>query len=192
MDHMMPKMDGMEAMKEMRALGYNGVIIALTANAIVGNEEMFVKNGFDGFLSKPIDTRKLDTILNKFLSHKNSEVEAPAPPPPPPPPPPSPVATEPKPLAQMIKMNARLLNVLRNDVKKAIVTMRETIANGDIKLYTTTVHGLKSALQAIGEEEKAQQAIALELAGRNNETEFINANTEIFIESIQEFLKDEH
>ena len=70
MDHMMPGMDGIEATKQIREHGYTGPIIALTANAIVGQAEMFLSNGFDGFLSKPIDIRKLTEILNKFVRDK--------------------------------------------------------------------------------------------------------------------------
>jgi len=72
MDQMMPQMDGIEATHELRALGYTGIIVALTANALVGNEEMFLHNGFDGFISKPIDTRHLDNLLNKFIRDKHS------------------------------------------------------------------------------------------------------------------------
>ena len=71
MDHMMPRMDGIETTQKLRASGYDGVIIALTANAIVGNEEMFAQNGFDGFLSKPIDVRQLDAALNRFIRDKH-------------------------------------------------------------------------------------------------------------------------
>ena len=71
MDHMMPRMDGIETTQKLRASGYNGVIIALTANALVGNEEMFAQNGFDGFLSKPIDVRQLDAALNRFIRDKH-------------------------------------------------------------------------------------------------------------------------
>jgi len=67
MDHMMPKMDGIEATKKLRERGYKGPIVALTANALVGNDEMFARHGFDGFISKPIDIRRLDAVLHKFI-----------------------------------------------------------------------------------------------------------------------------
>ena len=72
MDHMMPKMDGIVATQKIRELGYKGAIIALTANALVGNEEMFVKNGFDGFIAKPIDIRSMDNVLNKFVRDRHN------------------------------------------------------------------------------------------------------------------------
>jgi signal transduction histidine kinase/DNA-binding response OmpR family regulator len=67
MDHFMPKMDGMETVKIIRELGYTRPIVALTANALVGQADMFMENGFDGFISKPIDIRQLNIMLNKLI-----------------------------------------------------------------------------------------------------------------------------
>ncbi|MCL2293293.1 MAG: response regulator, partial [Spirochaetes bacterium] len=71
MDHMMPLMDGIETTRKLRSMGYNGVIVALTANALVGNDELFKKQGFDGFISKPVDVRELDAVLNEFVRDKH-------------------------------------------------------------------------------------------------------------------------
>ena len=76
MDHMMPKMDGIVTTQKLREFGYTGTIIALTANALVGNEEMFAQNGFDGFIAKPIDIRHMDEILNKFIRDKHLDEAA--------------------------------------------------------------------------------------------------------------------
>jgi len=78
MDHFMPEMDGIEAMKIMRGLGYTRPIVAMTANALTGHAEMFAENGFDGFISKPIDIRQLNELLNKLVrdSHPIETVEA--------------------------------------------------------------------------------------------------------------------
>jgi len=70
MDHMMPEMDGVEATKQIRALGYTKPIIALTANAVVGQAEIFISSGFDDFISKPIDMRQMDALLKKYLKNK--------------------------------------------------------------------------------------------------------------------------
>jgi signal transduction histidine kinase/CheY-like chemotaxis protein len=74
MDHMMPGLDGVETVHIIRdELGKDSEyarsapVIALTANAIVGNEEMFMENGFQGLLAKPIDVRKLDEALRKWV-----------------------------------------------------------------------------------------------------------------------------
>ena len=71
MDHMMPNMDGVETVKIIRELSGGAYaslpIVALTANAIVGVKEMFLENGFDDYLSKPIETAKLNEILATWL-----------------------------------------------------------------------------------------------------------------------------
>ncbi|MCL2663691.1 MAG: ATP-binding protein [Oscillospiraceae bacterium] len=67
MDHMMPDMDGLETTQNLRDMGYKGTVLALTANALVGNEEMFTDRGFDGFLSKPIDIHELDAVVTKYV-----------------------------------------------------------------------------------------------------------------------------
>jgi len=69
MDHMMPEMDGVETTKCIREFDKTLPIVALTANAVSGMKEMFLENGFNDFLSKPIDTIKLNSILGKWI-HK--------------------------------------------------------------------------------------------------------------------------
>ncbi|WP_461252343.1 response regulator, partial [Treponema sp. R8-4-B8] len=73
MDHMMPRMDGIEAVKIIRSFGYNEPIVALTANALAGQAEIFMNNGFDDFISKPIDIRQLNGVLNKLIRDKQSQ-----------------------------------------------------------------------------------------------------------------------
>jgi CheY-like chemotaxis protein len=73
MDHKMPGMDGIETTLKIRSMGgedpyYQEVpVIALTANAVLGTEKMFLENGFNDFLSKPIDTVKLNAVLEKWI-----------------------------------------------------------------------------------------------------------------------------
>jgi len=70
MDHMMPGMNGIEATAAIRALGTRFEklpIVALTANAIVGMREMFLKNGLDDFLSKPIEISKLEELIARWV-----------------------------------------------------------------------------------------------------------------------------
>jgi signal transduction histidine kinase/CheY-like chemotaxis protein len=75
MDHMMPDMDGVEATRVIRQeIGTEYArtvpIVALTANALSGSSEMFLRNGFDGFISKPIDIYRLDATLNQWVDKK--------------------------------------------------------------------------------------------------------------------------
>ncbi|MCL2548836.1 MAG: transporter substrate-binding domain-containing protein, partial [Symbiobacteriaceae bacterium] len=76
MDHMMPIMDGMEATRIIRDRGYKGAIIALTANAVLGQASVFLNNGFDDFISKPVDLRQLDAVLNKFIRDRQPARES--------------------------------------------------------------------------------------------------------------------
>jgi len=73
MDHMMPDMDGIEATKILRGMDYTYPIVALTANALVGQAEEFLRNGFDGFLSKPIQTECLNSLLHKYVKDRHPE-----------------------------------------------------------------------------------------------------------------------
>jgi CheY-like chemotaxis protein len=78
MDHMMPEMDGLEATRVIREdIGGDYAktvpIVALTANAVAGSEDMFLSRGFNAFISKPIDIMRLDAILNRWVRDKQSE-----------------------------------------------------------------------------------------------------------------------
>ena len=76
MDHMMPEMDGVEAMKLLKdyakKFGRNVAVIALTANAMSGAREMFFKEGFDGFLAKPIEINEFERIMKRVLPQTQS------------------------------------------------------------------------------------------------------------------------
>jgi CheY-like chemotaxis protein len=71
MDHMMPGMDGVEATKLIRSLGTDYAekipIIALTANAVAGSEQMFLNNGFNAFLPKPFNAPLLDSVVKQWV-----------------------------------------------------------------------------------------------------------------------------
>lgn len=71
MDHMMPEMDGVECMKILKNValekGRFTKFIALTANAISGAKKMFMDEGFDGFIAKPIDTKEFEYVMTNVL-----------------------------------------------------------------------------------------------------------------------------
>ncbi|MCR5417523.1 MAG: response regulator [Lachnospiraceae bacterium] len=79
MDHMMPEMDGVEAMKEIRKAaretGRDIIVIVLTANVVSGAREMFMREGFDGFVAKPIHRGDFERVMLKLLpdSQKGGE-----------------------------------------------------------------------------------------------------------------------
>ncbi|MDR2577743.1 MAG: response regulator [Chitinispirillales bacterium] len=176
MDHMMPEMDGVEAVQKLRELGYSGAIVALTANALAGNDAMFRKNGFDGFISKPVDTHHLNTILNKFVRDRHPD-EAKA------------MNQKPQPAAQSGNLRSMLIQAFRHDAEKTVAAMRKAFASYDVKALATTAHGIKTALANIGEQEMSDKALALEQAGHNGDVDFILANTEHFIERLENVAK---
>lgn len=71
MDHMMPEMDGIEAMRKIRSgvdkKNRSQLIVALTANATSTAKEMFISEGFDGFISKPIESMEFERVLKHIL-----------------------------------------------------------------------------------------------------------------------------
>jgi PAS domain S-box-containing protein len=77
MDHMMPGMDGVETVAKIRLLSTeyakNIPIIALTANAVAGSEQMFLDNGFNAYLSKPFNMMNLDSIVQRWVRDKSKE-----------------------------------------------------------------------------------------------------------------------
>ncbi len=79
MDHMMPEMDGVEAMKKLRFLAEQNrkvvKVVALTANAISGAREMFLNAGFDGFISKPIHIVEFERVMNRIFPHRDQTQE---------------------------------------------------------------------------------------------------------------------
>lgn len=80
LDHMMPEMDGIETLKRLRDehLADNTLIIALTANAVSGAREFYIKHGFNDYLSKPVNPDELELTLKKYLPEENPEIATPA------------------------------------------------------------------------------------------------------------------
>jgi CheY-like chemotaxis protein len=193
MDHMMPDMDGVEATKIIRELGYDLPIIALTANAVSGTKEMFLKNGFNDFLSKPIDTIKLNVILEKWLLKKKQE----------------------KPSEDMNVLEAGKgdlgLEISGVDVKKGVAMMGGSVEHymntisifykdciqkideidssleaRNYHLYATYVHALKSTTATIGAADLSERAKLLEAAGKREDSEFIKRHNPEFISKLKE------
>ena len=182
MDHMMPQMDGIQTTQKLREMGYTGVIVALTANALAGNEEMFKQNGFDGFIAKPIDLRQLNAALNTFIRDRHPEeaakykavatAEEPA------------TAADLQPTADL-----KLIQIFCRDAEKAIVTLRKTMESSNMKLFATTAHAMKPALSTLGENEASAAAFSLEKAGLDGDIDFIRANTENFITMLESIIQ---
>jgi CheY-like chemotaxis protein len=187
MDHMMPKMDGIEATKILRDMGYTHSVVALTANAVAGQADIFLGNGFDDFISKPIDVRQLNVVLNKLIRDKKPPevVEAARK-----------QAENKKEQPAEPAISARFAEVFSRDASKSIVAL-EAI-NGktgqyddhDIRTYIIHVHGMKSALGNIGKMSLSAVAMKLETMARDGNIEGIKANTTAFLDSLKALVEE--
>jgi len=190
-DHMMPGMDGIETLRAMKVLDDNlnkeTPVISLTANAISGAREKYIAAGFQDYLTKPINSVKLEELMVKLLPkdkvHEPSEQEE------------LPAAT-----AEETSLPEWLKNVSGLDTKagiehcgseEAYLDVLEVFANSivtgseeiqtyfgseDWKNYTTKVHALKSTAKVIGAQELSSKAKRQEDAGRSNYIEEIKLN----------------
>jgi signal transduction histidine kinase/DNA-binding NarL/FixJ family response regulator len=219
MDQMMPRMDGIEAARIIRTeigtpYAKNVPIIALTANALVGIEEMFLKNGFQGFISKPIDLVQLDTTLNKWirdrqdeetlaraeseyqeiLRQKNAEAKESHPPR-------SPLLSRYVPglniaegLSRCGDNESQYLPLLESWAKHTRGILEE-IANldtMDIDTYAIKVHGIKGSAFGICAQKVGEFASDLEAAARRKDLEFVKKSNPAFIVSAYALIADIH
>jgi signal transduction histidine kinase/DNA-binding NarL/FixJ family response regulator/HPt (histidine-containing phosphotransfer) domain-containing protein len=217
MDHMMPGMDGVEAVRIIREeigteYAKSVPIIALTANAVVGTEDFFLKNGFQAFLTKPIDIVLMDAAINRWvrdkklekeLARKEKEAE-------------SPKAEVPE--VESPEAEARHESIVRGagiegfDIERGLEMVdgdeeswlevlhsyvqhtRSTLesiknpAEETLADYTITVHGIKGASYSLGAGKVGKLAENLERAGRAKDLEFVRAHTAEFIEEAEKLL----
>ena len=206
MDHMMSGMDGVEAMKRLRTdvAGLNGSIpiVALTANAMSSAKQMFLSEGFDGFVSKPVETDELERVLKQVLPKSSlsyvdeSGVREELP-------------EEPEEQAPTVKEEKDFMSELRKagidtdaglkycvgdkDFYKSLLiqfasesadkigSMKKYYTVRDLHNYEILVHALKSTSKMIGISDLSEKAKALEMAAKNNEENFILENHEQMI-----------
>ena len=187
MDHMMPEMDGIEATRQLREMGYDKPIVALTANAVMGQAEVFIKSGFDDFISKPIDVRQLNLVLNKFIRDKCPQeiIEA------------SRLWNRPIEAAefkiQQQSVDPEFAAIFVRDAKKSLDAL-ETIfskggllSSGDLRTYVIHVHGMRSALANANNPELSAVAAKLEELGREEKLDDIAAKTPEFLDELRAF-----
>jgi len=180
MDHMMPKMDGIEATKIIRNLGYKEPVVALTANALAGQAEMFLNSGFDGYISKPIDIRQLNSTLNKFVRDKQPDnvVEE--------------ARRQKENLAnasQYSSLSKQLIEFFLRDAKKSASVLETIYVNkgrrsDDLSMFIINIHGMKSALANVGKDDLSDHAARLEQAGREKNIKYILAELPSFLDQL--------
>gem|GEM_PF-2674943 len=176
MDHMMPDMDGIETVRQLRSAGYSHPISALTANAVAGMKEMFLVSGFDDFISKPINIQKLDEVIERFTGNdeevnqdNNAEITVD--------------------LHEHFELNV-LRELFAKDARKVIEDVEGwlPVELNILKNFITSIHGIKAAIHSVGEEDLFFEAQALVDAGRQNNIEFINQNTANFLQNLKDLL----
>jgi PAS domain S-box-containing protein len=182
MDHMMPNMDGIETTKLIREIGYVHPIVALTANAVAGQAEIYLQNGFDDFISKPIDIRQLNITLNKLIRDKQ---------------PPEIIekarhekATQDRSSVQHKNfITPELAEIFIRDAEKAAAVLEIVIRNNfrkeDAQIFIINVHAMKSALANIGETALSATAQKLEQAGREEKIDVIKTEIPGFLASLR-------
>jgi CheY-like chemotaxis protein/HPt (histidine-containing phosphotransfer) domain-containing protein len=193
MDHMMPGMDGLEATAAIRAMDERDEmpIVALTANAVSGMREMFLLNGFDDFLSKPIAARALEAILRKWIpmekqrtNDRNASGGAAA-------------SVMQAGLVDGLDMEkgiqnvggdkaayAGVLSLFRQDCETLRQEMLMALADGDYPAYAVAARALKGSLRMIGAGQLAISAMRLENAASNEDVAFLQENTRPFLDKL--------
>jgi CheY-like chemotaxis protein/HPt (histidine-containing phosphotransfer) domain-containing protein/two-component sensor histidine kinase len=187
LDHMMPGMDGLETVAKIRETWPDLPVYALTANAAAGGDEFYKSKGFDGYLSKPIDSVSLERAIMKHLPEEimmKPEVLD--------------YEEEPETLPEDkqwildvegisiedgIKHSGGIssflhsLEMFEDTIDANADVIENALRDEDIRLYTVKVHSLKSSARIIGAMELSGLAEKLEDAGNRQDRAFIDENT---------------
>ena len=201
MDHMMPKMSGLEAVKLLRqdrtSPNQGTIVVALTANAVSGAREIYIEAGFDDYLTKPINPTKLEEMLLKYLPEnlvesdnaKNLAGQTDA----------EEELTMLEKLRAMpeidvekgieLSVNEEIYEMVVeefvNSVPDVIEAIKTTHGDKDAYEYTVQVHGLKSMARQAGASALGEQAYELELAGKAEDWDSIDQKTDALIAEAQ-------
>ncbi len=193
MDHMMPEMDGVETTRVIRRmLGENGQvpIIALTANAVDGTRELFIREGMDDFVTKPIELRIIISKLKKWLPKEkiirekkessigsqagvenNTDIQI--------------TGLDVQSAMKLLGREELFWSVLKEYyrvIDKKYGLIKEYEQNEQWKEYTVEVHGLKSASRQVGADMLAEEAEQMEAAGNSEDAELIHKATPLMLE----------
>ncbi len=198
MDHMMPVMDGIEAVDIIRSdCGENGTfpaIIALTANVMEGMRERFLGCGFQDFIAKPLDRKELNQLLLRWVPEEKRTTRDRGE---------EHIALNPDVFQiEGVDMNAAmrffsgdetafkdLLELYYLDGKRKPDLLRD-LAGSDLSHYQVEVHGLKSASANIGAMDVSSMAREQENAATRGDTEYISQQLPYLLEEYEKLLKN--
>ncbi|MCL2819581.1 MAG: ATP-binding protein [Oscillospiraceae bacterium] len=205
MDHMMPGIDGVEATRIIREeidskYAKSVPIIALTANAVTGNEEMFLSRGFQAFIAKPIDVARLDLVLRQWVRNKDAEA----------------LLTD-KIINIETTRRSKDRRLIRSDIpeidiekgiihfgynEETLLKVLESFLNNTRPLlsiikgvtidklvtYGVTIHGIKGSSRGIFASKIGDEAEALEKAANNGDYSFVLENNQQFLDNMTTML----
>ena len=218
LDHMMPEMDGIETLKRSKEMEDNlcseTPVIALTANAMSGVREMYLNEGFDDYLSKPIEGKALETMLMKYLSKDKivlstekekvtvSQVKASE----------IPeektvtsdegqeylsVSTGMKYCGESEEIYREMLSMFCNIKEQKKKQLDDSFAEKDYTNYVVYIHALKSSSLSVGGKAVSTLAAKLEKAGKQKDFDYIRENHaeamrlyDLTVEAATEYLKN--
>jgi len=196
LDHMMPGLDGVETLAIIRGIKPNLPVYALTANSIAG-EEFYKSKGFNGYLSKPIDTETLENTLMKHIPANKMKKETK-----------ESVSEEITEIPEEmnwiyevkdisvpegIKNSGGISNYIfslelfLDTIDDNSRVIEDAYKDGNIRLYTIKVHALKSSARIIGALGLSELAEKLEEAGNKNDMEYIDGNTDRLMDEYTSF-----
>jgi len=197
MDHMMPEMDGIEAVRAIREAPGSEYckavpIVALTANALVGTSEMFMSKGFSGFISKPVDVFQLDGALNKWVRGKGEGGGQQAP---------APHSQFPAIPGVNVKKGIAMtggtekgyrsvLAALGKNVEERLPVFQAPPDPDTLPMFVTQAHALKSSAASIGAAEVSAMAAKLEAAGRAGDLAYIREHLGGFLGLLTELARN--
>lgn len=175
MDHQMPGMDGVETLQKIREKekedSSHRIIVALSANAVNGAKEMFLNNGFDDFVAKPVQGKDFGECLLRHLKpdliktnyDESSEDTIPSD---------FPKLNKTKIDIDFAVNNAgglenylSIAKTFYNSIAPKYNSIIRLLKAGDVKNYTVEVHALKSSARIIGASELSERAEHLENLG---------------------------
>ncbi|MCL2201637.1 MAG: transporter substrate-binding domain-containing protein [Oscillospiraceae bacterium] len=180
MDHMMPEMDGVETLVKIKQLGgkYKDIpIVALTANAVENAREMFLKQGFTDFVSKPIDVGALCAVLKRHLPQELCKSVANA----------DAVSVPAGEDAELFRSSVEAFVKDNSDSYEQIIS---AVDAGDYKTAQRLAHSLKSIAAYLGKTELKDAAFALETAFGNGEASHTSEQLDRLSKELREALEE--
>jgi len=196
LDHMMPGMDGIETVEKIREIYPELPVYALTANSTAG-EDFYLSKGFNGYLSKPVDSRALEETIMRHLPEEMMEKPT--------------VEDAVRELEKLpedlmwlyetegisvddgVRFSGGIsnfifsLNLFLDTMDENLNVIRGAYDSGDLRLYTIKVHALKSSARIIGAGKLSLLAERLEDAGNRKDRDFIAENTAELTEEYESY-----